>query len=116
MIDIARAMLSGGDIGNYQIGRGMSAVVLSGVGVSLAQFLDLVRDAGTDDEVARLLAERTAVPFEALSGRMRALTVADVPPQLRPEFERLYGTHLSADARVFDVLDADDANFFPQGG
>jgi Domain of unknown function (DUF5069) len=43
MIDIARAKLPGGDIGEYQIGRAksMSAVVLTAFSMSATQFVEL---------------------------------------------------------------------------
>ena len=55
MIDIARAKLPGGDIGEDQIGRGLSRLVLTSFGISVAQFVETVRDAKTDDDVAERL-------------------------------------------------------------
>ena len=118
MVDIARAKLPGGDIGEYQIGRDMSisAVVLRAFGMSVRQFVELVRDARTDNDVAERLWPAATVPPEALSARLRRISVADVPPELQPDFQRLYGADLPADRRVFDVLDADDAQAFAQKG
>jgi hypothetical protein len=47
MIDIARAMLPGGQVGDYQIGRekSLSAIVLSVFGMSAPQFVQAVSDA-----------------------------------------------------------------------
>ena len=36
------------------------------------------------------------------------MTVADVPPDLRPSFEKFYGTDLPPTRRVFDILEEDD--------
>ena len=119
MIDIARAKLPGGDIGEYQIGRAktISAVLLSAFGVSAAQFVELVRDATTDDDVAESLWPAETAALEALSARLWRVTVADVPPELQPDFQRLYGQdHLPSARCVFDVLDADDAQAFPDQG
>ncbi len=50
MIDIARAKLPGGNVGDYQIGRDktLSAAVLDAFGISAGQFVNIVRDARTD--------------------------------------------------------------------
>lgn len=114
MIDIARAKLPGGQVGEYQIGRGMSAMLLSAFDISVPQFMEFVRDAKTDDDVAERLWVAASVPPAALSARLQQVTVADVPPEVRPDFERFYGTDLSADRCVFDVLEADDAQTFPR--
>jgi hypothetical protein len=102
------------DIGEYRIGRGMSGLVLTTFGISVAQFIDIVRDARRDDDVAERIWPAATVPPQALSAGLRRVTVADVPPQLGPEFQRLYGADLPPDRLVFDVLDADDAQAFPQ--
>ena len=112
MIDIARAALPGGHIGEYQIGRGMSGAVFSAFGISAAQFIDIVRDASTDDDIAQRLWSHSSVPTAALSRRLGSLTVADVPDELRADFQRFYGSDHPADRRVFDVLEADDARAF----
>jgi hypothetical protein len=116
MIDIVRGMLPGGSVGDYQIGRGMSGVVLSAFGVSAAEFVELVHDASSDDDVAERLWLCRNVPATALSRRLRSLTVADVPDELRADFYRFYGSDHPADRRLFDILEADDAQaFIPQG-
>jgi hypothetical protein len=114
MIDIARAMLSGGQVGDYQIGRekSLSAVVLGAFGMSAPEFVQIVRDAGTDDDVAERLWPAATIPPKALSKRLRWITVSDVPPELRPEFQQLYGSEHAADRLVFDIIDADDARAF----
>ena len=114
MIDIARAMLPGGDVGDYEIGREktLSAVVLGVFGMSVRQFVQVVRDARTDDDVAEWLWPAATMPPDTLSTRLRGVTVSDVPAELRPEFQRLYGAEHPPDRLVFDVLDADDARAF----
>ena len=112
MIDIARAMLPGGNVGQYQIGRGMSSAVFRAFGVSTAQFIDVVRRASTDDDVAAWLCSQSSVAAAALSRRLTNLTVADVPEELRADFQRFYGRDHPADRYVFDILEADDARTF----
>jgi len=114
MIDIARAMLSGGRVNDYQIGREktLSAVVLGAFAMSVPQFVQVVHDARTDDDVAERLWPAATVPPEALSARLWRVTVSDVPAELRTQFQRFYGKEHPADRLVFDVLDADDARAF----
>lgn len=113
MIDIARAKLRGGRLGEYQIGRGMSAVVLAKLGVSGSEFTQLTAESSDDDDLAgRLLSRETDMDLAELNARLRGITVADVPAELRPEFERFYGAHLPSDRSVFDVLEADDNKTF----
>ena len=116
MIDIARAMLPGGDAGDYQIGleKTFSAFVLAVFGISKAHFVELVRDASTDDEVAERLWPAAIKPPEALSRRLLLATVSDVPVEVRPQFQSFYGADHPGDRLVFDILDADDARAFQQ--
>ena len=115
MIDIGRAMLAGGQTGDYQIGRhkSLSAAVLGAFGLSAREFVDLIRDARTDEEVAEQLWPAASGSPDALSRRLRRITVADVPLEVRPDFQRLYGEQ-APDRLVFDVIDADDARTFAQ--
>ena len=113
MIDVARAKLPGGNIGEYQIGRGMSGLVLRHLGMDVDAFVERVRDA--EDEVAlasELSATRPEAENRVLNLRLRRATVKDVPDDLRESFERFYGADLPADKRVFDVLEEDDRKIF----
>jgi len=49
-----------------------------------------------------------------LGARLARVTVADVPGDLRPDFQRLYGKSLPPDRLVFDVLEADVARAFAE--
>jgi len=114
MIDIARAMLPGGDTGEYLIGREktLSAVILGAFGTSVPEFVKLVGRATTADDVAESLWPAATIPLEELSVRLRRVTVSDVPADLRPDFQRFYGAEHPLDRLVFDVLDADDVRAF----
>jgi hypothetical protein len=113
MIDVARAKLPGGNVGQYQIGRGMSGLLLAAFGISAENFVEIVRDAGTDEDVAAALGRRIAVARRAVGARLCRVTVADVPADLKESFQRFYGADLPSDRLVFDVLEADDRNMFP---
>jgi len=113
MIDVTRSKLPGGNIGEYQIGRGLSGVVLRQFGIDVEEFVNCVRDATSDEEVAtRLLAGRDRAEIRLLAVRLRRATVADVPPEIRAAFEQFYGAGLPPDKRVFDLLEEDDAQSF----
>src|SRR3954471_17733505 len=113
MIDVARAKLPGGKIGTYQIGRGMSRLVLAHLEITADEFVDVVAKAANEDEVvAKFADKRTPADNRMLNVRLRRITVADVPDDLRKSFERFYGADLPANKRVFDVLEEDDARAF----
>ena len=114
MIDITRAKLPGGDAGDYEIGREntLSAGILAVFGMSAAQFAALVHDARTDEDVAEQLWPKASKSPQALSARLRRVTVADVPADLLPDFQRFYGVQHPPDRPIFDVLEADDARTF----
>jgi len=113
MIDVARAKLPGGHIGTYQIGRGMSGLVLAHLGIGVDEFVECVGNSTTDEEVAeRFCGRRSEAEDRLLNLKLRRITVADVPADLRPSFERFYGTDLSPSRRVFDILEEDDERAF----
>ena len=113
MIDVARAKLPGGNIGDYQIGRGLSGVVLRQLGIEVEEFVNRVRAAANEEEMAaQLLAGRDRAEIRMLALRLRRVTVANVPPDLRATFERFYGADVPPDKRVFDLLEEDDARSF----
>jgi hypothetical protein len=113
MIDIARARLPGGNVGEYQIGRGMSGLVLAHLGIAVDAFVECVREAANDEEVAaRFCAARSRAEHRVLGMGLRRLAVADVPDDLRPSFEKFYGADLPRDKRILDILEEDDARAF----
>ena len=113
MIDVARAKLPGGDIGQYQIGRGMSGLVLRHLEMEVGDFVELVRNAKDDEEVgAQLSGRKTDKENRMVSLRLRRVTVADVPDDLRESFTRFYGADFPREKRVMDILEEDDARAF----
>ena len=88
----------------------MSGVVLRHLAMPVDDFVKGVAQAADEDEVAaRFLSRRPRTELRALNLRLRRITVADVPEDLRPSFERFYGADLPHDKRVFDILEEDDA-------
>jgi hypothetical protein len=113
MIDVARAKLPGGNIGEYQIGRGMSGLVLRHLEMSVDEFVERVRTATDEAAVGEQLSNRkTAKENRMVSLRLRRVTVADVPDDLRESFIRFYGANLPGDKRIFDLLEQDDQQAF----
>ncbi|MEA2719064.1 MAG: hypothetical protein QOJ39_928 [Candidatus Eremiobacteraeota bacterium] len=106
-IDKARALLPGGDPGEYSISPGVSAWLLGEIGITEAEFLVLVHRAADELEVARYVEERV-VPEQrdVLNALMRELRVADLGDGLRERFIALHGAQ--DDELVLDVLVADD--------
>jgi hypothetical protein len=117
MIDIARARLPGGAVGDYQIGRGISGVVLKHFRLTADEFVEIVAQAEDDNEVLSKLPDGLGqADHSKLSSFLERRTVADVPDDLRPEFQAFYGKNLPADRLVLDVLEEDDARSFPRKG
>lgn len=115
MIDIARAKLPGGNIGEYQIGRGMSGLVLRHLDMSVDDFVEQVRTATNETDLGAQLSKRkTAKENRMVSLRLRRVTVADVPDDLRESFVRFYGVGLPTNKRVIDILEEDDVRAFPK--
>ncbi len=106
-IDKARALLPGGDPGEYSIAPGLSAWLLGEIGFTEAEFLVLVHRAADEHEVARFVDERVAPEQrEMLNALMKAMRVADLPSDLRERFLRLHDAR--DDELVIEVLVADD--------
>src|SRR5215469_14271254 len=80
MIDIARAKLPGGQVGEYQIGRGMSGFIFGRLGVSVSDFIKLVEASQGEEDIAKALLKDD---YSALSARLRRVTVAQIPAEMR---------------------------------
>lgn len=106
-IDKSRALLPGGDPGEYAIAPGLSAWLLGEIGLSEAEFLDLVHRAADEAEIARAIDERvTPEQRETLNACMKGLRVSDLDTEQRERFVRLHGA--SADDLVIEALVTDD--------
>ncbi len=114
MIDVARAKLPGGNIGEYQIGQGFSGMVLGKLRLDVTAFVQIVAEAADDASVAvRAMGDRPDSDFANLSARLPLVTAEEVPPDLREAFERYYGKDSPAGTKVFDLLESDDRAAFP---
>src|SRR4051812_30098332 len=72
MIDVARAKLPGGKIGEYQIGRGMSGLVLRHFEMNVDDFVECVRNAADEADVAaQLTGRKTEKENRMVSLRLR---------------------------------------------
>jgi hypothetical protein len=106
-IDKARGLLPGGDPGDYAIEPGWSAWLLGEIGFTQAEFLELVRRAADEAEIALVVGERVSPEkCEALNAAMKAMRVAEAPPEIRALLRNLY--HADDDALVLDLVIADD--------
>lgn len=106
-IDKARGLLPGGDPGDYAIEPGWSAWLLREIGFTPDEFLDLVHRAANDDEISAEICRRVpAEKREALNETIRAMRVADAPPDVRAQLDELYGA--APDQLIIDVIVADD--------
>jgi hypothetical protein len=106
-IDKARGLLPGGDPGDYVIEPGWSAWLLAELGFTQTEFLELVRRAANEAEITAVIGERISLEkCEALNATMKAMRVADTPPEVRVMLDEIY--HADPDALLIDVIVADD--------
>jgi hypothetical protein len=114
-LDKARAAIHGGDLGDYAITPGLSASLLDEIGMGEAEFVELVRRAGDENEVASAVAVRIAPErCERWNESLKVLHVRELAPEARERFLRLHDA--SDDDLVVDVLVADDRRTFPRDG
>lgn len=110
MIDIARAMLPDGRVGDYQIGLGLSGVVLGKLKTDVAGFVAHVAAAADDAEVGvRVCGARPDCDFANVAALLSRLKVKEVPPELAAGFRAYYGEQLDPEQLIFDLLETDDA-------
>lgn len=106
-VDKARALLPGGDPGDYSITPGLSIWLLGEAGLTEAEFLVLVHRAADEHEIARVFEERVNPQRrDVLNAHMKELRVTDLSGEAREHFVRLHGAQ--DDELVIDVLVADD--------
>jgi hypothetical protein len=112
-IDKMRALLPGGNIGQYKI-DGSSKRLLDFLGIRKDELQEAVAAASSEDDVAAWLRakvspERYAQANAALSSRTVGQT-AD-PAGMRTRYPLV--KDITDDTTIYDVLDMDDAAMFP---
>src|SRR4030088_1826674 len=80
-IDKARAALPGGDLGEYHLTPGLSALLLDEIGLTEAEFVQLVRSSHDENEVANAIAARVPPERrERWNDAFRSWRVEDLAP------------------------------------
>jgi len=116
-LDKARALLPGGHAGEYFITPGLSAWLLGKLHIGEAEFVEIVRLANDEADVAAAIEARTDVERrERLNATLRTLRVAQISGDIRELFFTLYGPDLDPDALVIDILTDDDRAAFAGAG
>jgi hypothetical protein len=112
-IDKMRALLPGGNIGNYKI-EGFSARMLSTIGVDPEALQSEVARASSEQEIA-VWVRSHADPdkYEEANHILLNRSIDDILPERRAWFEETYPVHKKiASRRLCDIIDADDAEMF----
>jgi hypothetical protein len=110
-IDKARATLAGGDIGLYSI-PGLTEMMLETFGISLPEFVEAVRSAATDDDVAAFVTGRAAPEaIERWNGFVRDRPAAGGDAAVARE-RYPWLPESGAVPPVLDVLEEDDRRSF----
>ena len=109
MIDVARASLNDGNIGEYQLGQGMSGIIAKTFNFHCEDFIENVAVAQTDAEVLQPILDQVKPRLVSfLNKSLTNLTVEKVPEELRSVIISHYGTNLSPEDKIFDLLEKDD--------
>ena len=110
-IDKLRASLPGGNLGLYKV-PGFSTQLMQALGISEADLLEVVRTSATDADVAAWVRAHTdPSKYSAINERFEGQKVADSKDP--DDYHRRYpiAKRLGL-TRMFEVLDADDAESF----
>jgi hypothetical protein len=117
-IDKLRAQLPGGNPGEYYISgpiKGISGYLLERLGINEADLREAVRSAGTEDEVAAWLRQRTdTAQYPAINATLRRIKPkhAENEAWLRAEYAATIAAHPELQF-IIDMLDADDRRLYP---
>jgi uncharacterized protein DUF5069 len=118
-IDKLRAQLPGGNSGTYQTKHGLTAVMLTMLGVTELDLQAIVATATSDEDVVRWLHEHTdSSHYDAINDRLSRWTLADNPPERWEHVDRLYPNRPSGPretVNAFDLLEQDDREAFHVG-
>jgi Domain of unknown function (DUF5069) len=112
-IDKMRALLPGGNIGEYHI-DGFSGRMMKLIGIEPDALAAEVARAATEDEVAAWVrAHATAGSYDEANRVLLNRSFEDIEPGRRSEFAAKYPRHAEvASRKICDIIDADDAALF----
>jgi hypothetical protein len=112
-IDKMRALLPGGDIGDYKL-EGFSIRLLEAIGIKPADLQAIVASAASQEEVgAWVQAHSDPSKHEEINQRLARRSIKDIAPESLAHFESMYPDHKQTPSGVFfDIIDADDAAAF----
>ncbi len=112
-IDKMRALLPGGNIGDYHI-DGFSGRMLKIVGIDPDALAAEVARAASEDEVAAWVRTHAGAGSYAEANRVLLnRSFEDIAPERRAEFEEKYPRYAEvASGKICDIIDADDAAVF----
>jgi hypothetical protein len=117
-IDKIRATLPGGDLGPYHVAIGLSQTLLTIIGVQFDELRQAVIAAGTDEDVAAWLRSNADTSqYERANAALCQFRHENIAAEHRAHFESLYPGYLRSRYPVaFDLLEADDAELYPDLG
>ena len=113
-VDKARALLPGGNPGRYYISPGLSAWLLGKLGFTQEQFVAIVAQSGSDDEVAAHFAG--ILPDEKrrrINHFIETFTIRDVPEEMQAHIRASHTWSWPLGTPVIDALEEDDRRDFP---
>src|SRR5579864_3254546 len=114
-IDKMRALLPGGNIGNYRI-AGFSKRMLDAIGLEEDALRAVVARATSDNEVAACVRERADVSkYEEWNQYLLNRSIDHIAPENLAKFQADYPVSKTLTSRkLLDILEADDAEMFGQ--
>jgi hypothetical protein len=114
-IDKLRATLPGGNLGEYHVFFGLSKHMADRLGIDLTELADVVRDAGTEDDVVAWVRARSdPSSYDRVNLDLCERTQSKhVPPEHRQRFESKYAPEVrTAHENLFDLIEADDRHCY----
>jgi len=113
-VDKARALLPGGNPGQYYVTPGISAWILKRLGLSEAEFIDVVAAADDDAAVEAYIAPRvTDERRQKINDFVSRFTILDVGDEMRALFERHHPGFAEETTPIIELLERDDVRRFP---
>jgi hypothetical protein len=114
LVDKLRASLPGGELNGYLPAVGFSELWAHYTKIDLNELRDVVSRAVSERDVEVWIDERTGgIDKELINGKMERFESGRMAAEYRDLFEQIYPADLRGrHARVFDLLEADDARLY----